>query len=326
MSVRKNIIFATELILCAAVGGLLGAAGYFYKIALVPRKRDHSRDENEPAQTAGRHWVTEHVRRQDVFITSGGLQLHGNLIMASDPNCHRYAICVHGYADSAESMGIYAKRYYEEYGMNVLLPDLRGHGASEGNYVGMGYHDSRDLIRWINYIVSHDQDAVILLHGVSMGAATVCQATGKTLPQQVKAAVSDASYSNAMDEITYLYHKGGKDVIPSVLLINMLRLVTLVCARCDLGKASPAAAVSHSETPTLFIHGEDDEVVPANMMPRLFEAASCRKDFLWVPGAGHVDSVVKHPKRYWRKIENFLDSISPWILKENIRDADPFAD
>lgn len=326
MSAKKNLIFAAELAACAAIGGLIGAAGYLYKISLVPKRRDHGRDENEPKRTAGRHWVNEHVRRQDVFINSGGLQLHGNLILASDPDCHRYAVCVHGYADSAESMGIYAKRYYEEYGMNVLLPDLRGHGASEGNYVGMGYHDGRDLIRWINYIIGQDQDAVIVLHGVSMGAAAVCQATGRTLPQQVKAAISDCSFSTAMDEITYLYHKSGKGRLPSPLIINALRLVTLVFAGYDLGKASPAAAVSRSETPTLFIHGEDDDVVPANMMPRLFEAASCRKDFLWIPGAGHVESVVKHPHRYWKKIEHFLNGISPWILKENIRDTDPFAD
>ena len=40
--------------------------------------------------------------------------------------------------DTYESMGAIA-RHYNQLGWHVLLPDQRGHGRSEGDYVGWGY-------------------------------------------------------------------------------------------------------------------------------------------------------------------------------------------
>jgi fermentation-respiration switch protein FrsA (DUF1100 family) len=321
---------------CAAAGGLLGAANYFFNLALVPKQHDPAQDNRpgEEAYTAGRRWMRGHVARQDVFTFSGdGKQLHGNLIRQGDPDCHRYAILVHGFGDSAEAMGLYGKQYYEEYGMHVLLPDLRGHGASEGSFVGMGWQDSADLARWVSFITSMDPDAVIVMHGISMGAAAILQATGKSLPGQVKAVVSDCAFADCIDELTYQYKKHEesypapvKKLIPAPLMVQLVRLIGLVRAHYDIGKASPVEAVRRSLTPTLFIHGEDDDVIPPDDMPRLYEAANCEKHFLWVKHAGHCQSVVVDPDRYWGHVTNFYNDVSPWILNDNITDADPFAD
>lgn len=32
----------------------------------------------------------------------------------------------------------------------MLCPDLRAHGKSEGNYVGMGWLDRKDILTWVN--------------------------------------------------------------------------------------------------------------------------------------------------------------------------------
>ncbi len=59
----------------------------------------------------------------------------------------------------------------------------------------------------------------------------------------------------------------------------------------DLNDAAPIEAVKRSVTPTLFIHGEADKFIPCSMMHKLFEAASCEKMCMVVPGADHVMSV-----------------------------------
>jgi alpha-beta hydrolase superfamily lysophospholipase len=35
-------------------------------------------------------------------------------------------------------------KYYYEMGFDILKPDARGHGESEGGYIGYGWHDRTD--------------------------------------------------------------------------------------------------------------------------------------------------------------------------------------
>lgn len=72
--------------------------------------------------------------------------------------------------------------------------------------------------------------------------------------------------------------------------------------------AAPVEAVTRSKTPTLFIHGAQDNFVPANMMNKLYQAAACPKSFLWVPSADHATSVGTDPGLYWATVDTFLDT------------------
>lgn len=310
--IGKSLCDAAGLVLltgaCAGTGALVGAAGHFYKYALTPKKHDPRLDSKplEKEYAAGRKWMKTHSMREDIYIRSDdGLHLHGNYIPAETAR-HYYAICVHGYANAADSVGLYASVYRDRYGMNVLLPDLRGHGRSDGNYVGMGYDDSRDILRWIDWILEKDPAARIILHGISMGAATVLMTTGYNLPKQVVAAVSDSSYTSAVDVLTFAYKKEDAAVVPAPVMLEALRAIALVQAGYDIRKAAPIQAVAHSKTPTLFIHGQADGLVPPRMMPALYKAASCEKAFLWIPEADHVQSVNVDPETYWARVERFL--------------------
>ena len=203
-------------------------------------------------------------------------------------------------------MGIYARVYHDRYGMNTLLPDLRGYGLSDGDYVGMGYHDSRDLLSWLDWILQKDPDAQIVLHGISMGAAAILMATGLSLPSQVRAAVSDSSYASLGEMIRLALKKQTNPNIPSSVMLESLRAVVLLRAGYDICKVSPVESVTRSRTPTLFIHGQADKSVPQEMMPRLYKAASCAKSFLWIPGAEHVQAVNVDPETYWARVERFI--------------------
>ncbi|MGN1022843.1 MAG: alpha/beta hydrolase [Lachnospiraceae bacterium] len=321
-SAKKNAEFLLDMAAWAAVGALFGTANFYYDQVLVPKKCPAGSDD---PWAEGRSWMNEHAKREDIFLSSeDGLQLHANFIPQEDESCHRYAVCVHGYGDSADGAGLFAQRYYETYGMHVLLPDLRGHGASEGHVVGMGLPDSQDLLRWIRWIVQQDRDAVIVLHGVSLGASAILQATGERLPSQVKGVVADSAFTSAQDELRFLYER-KKHLFPASVMLFALRVVCRLRGKYDLAKASPVRAVEESVTPTLFVHGEDDEVVPPSMMPRLFEAAGCKKEFLWISEAGHIGAVLEDPATYWTRVEKFYKKLSPWILKDREDVEEQFA-
>ena len=317
----KFLDFAAETGFWAGAGAMAGAANYFYEFSMKPVKHDpsHDLDPQELAYTRGRIWMNEHPLREDWFAKSDdGLRIHANYIPSPLPEGdHRYAICVHGYSDTSESVGQYAMVYRDIYGMNVLLPDLRGHGKSEGTYVGYGYHDRLDIIVWIDRILEKDPEAMILLHGISMGAATVMMTTGEKLPSNVKACVEDAGYSTAVEEFKHVYnHLEPKPPVPVDVMMPALRAVAFVRAGYALGQASPLDAVKRSVTPTLFIHGEADDFIPCSMMKKLFAAASCEKMSMLVKNAKHVQSVVVDPAGYWAKVNSFLAKVAPELAEQ----------
>ncbi len=298
-----------------AAGGLAALGNYLYGQMMVPRVREAWAEEPNPVQAEGRLWARNMEGFREAGIQAAdGLLLWG-AVAPGAPDCHRWAICVHGYHDTYESMGAIA-RHYNAQGWHVLLPDQRGHGRSEGDYVGWGYDERLDLVGWCHYVIRRDPEAEILLHGVSMGAATVLMATGGALPRQVKAAVSDCAYTSIEAEARHVlarYHDvlPTKVPLPAGLLFSVLRKTALRRAGFDLRDAAPIRAVARSSTPTLFVHGVEDDFVPASMMGKLYQAARCPKAFLWVPGAGHAQAVGTDPELYWTAVSTFLRDYFP---------------
>lgn len=74
-------------------------------------------------------------------------------------------------------------KHYHDLGYGFFCCDHVGAGASSGEYVGFDYYESQDMLRWIEYLTARfGQDITVILHGVSMGAATVLQLAGSPLP------------------------------------------------------------------------------------------------------------------------------------------------
>lgn len=288
-----------------ALGNLL----YTRSVAAAPQNRDKT--DRWPTQQSGREWARKATDFRSVTISSvDGLNLWAAMVLSTGEN-HRWAICMHGYRDSHEAMGAIG-RHYAEAGWNVLLPDHRGHGNSQGNYVGWGFDERLDLVSWVNYVIRRDPEAEIVIHGVSMGAATVLMATGGPMQEQVKAAISDCAYTTIEQAMKHTLDRRVKKrlnipaPIPFSALFSSLRNITLRRAGYDLRDVAPIDAVARSKTPTLFIHGLCDEVVPPAMMGKLYQAARCPKRFLWIQEAGHADSVGADPDLYWNTVHDFL--------------------
>ena len=192
----------------------------------------------------------------------------------NEPSSHKWAIVVHGYNGRASEMTKYVRNFYEQ-GYNVIAPDLRGHGNSEGDYVGMGWHDRKDVLIWIQQILKKDPNAEIALFGVSMGGATVMMTSGEDLPSNVKVIIEDCGYSTVIDEFTYqlkdLFH------LPKFPVMNAANMVTKLRAGYDLEEASAVKQVAKSKTPMLFIHGDADTFVPFEMLDEVYNAAKVEK-------------------------------------------------
>ena len=304
MNLKKTLVRLSAA--TAVLGGLYAFSDYVYRVSSVPHTHT---DEDDASQdiviTNGRKFVRNHPDRTDVYIDSfDSLKLHASFIPAKEPS-EKYVILIHGIWDNHEANGVYAEHYLEK-GFNCLLPDLRGFGQSEGKYIGYGLDDRKDILEWINWIIQRNPESVILLHGMSMGAATTLMTTGEFLPENVKGAIADSSYTTLPEEFAGTYRKFKGSVLPIPLAIAIMRLMIRIRSGFDINDVRPIDAVKRSTTPTLFIHGDDDTFIDPHMCSRLYEAANCPKHYCIILGAEHIQGVVLDPFNYWAKVDTFI--------------------
>ena len=216
----------------------------------------------------------------------------------------RYAVVCHGYGGRSINMAHVGRRLWLR-GFSVLMPDARAHGESEGRYVGMGWQERRDVVRWCRKIVAQDPEAEILLFGVSMGAATVLMASGEEdLPPQVRAVVEDCGYTSAWEEFASQLKKLLH--LPVFPFLDEASLLCALLAGYGLREASAEEQVRRCTLPILFIHGAQDHFVPFSMRDRLYHAAGGEKEKLTVYGAAHGQSSLVDPALYWKRVDAFL--------------------
>ena len=223
---------------------------------------------------------------------------------------HNWVILLHGYTGWKEEMYPFAFWYFTEKGYNVLAPDLRCQGWSDGDFIGMGYTDRADVLLWIGHILEIDPQARIILHGQSMGAACALMMTGlEELPDCVKAVVADCAYTDAYS--MFRVKIGDWFHLPAFPLVDSACLMLKLRGGYDLKKASALEAVKVSETPTLFIHGTEDAMISVSMSEEMYAACAAPKELLLVPGAGHVQSQDKDPDAYYGAVADFLAAWNP---------------
>lgn len=252
----------------------------------------------------GEEWFDAQEKEYVVIKNSKNRPLHGYIVKAKEPS-NKWAICVHGYTSSPKRVGSYALHHYER-GYNILFPVLRGHDISDHKHITMGWLDRLDMLDWIDYLTTIYEDTSIILHGVSMGAATVMMTTGEDLPHNVKCCIADCGFSSVWDEFSHEMKEEFKVAAPGALLAPAT-ITSKMVNGFTFKEASSLKQLAKSKTPTLFIHGEADNFVPYRMMDLNYNAAACPKEKLSIPDADHANAHLMHPEIYWPKTFEFID-------------------
>ena len=310
MNKKKKIILTISILLLVVILGVGGLVGnYFYNLALNPfTSKDmifgDDDDDTSLEVEADVNWLIKDSNYIDTYITSSdNLKLHAYEVK-NENKTDKWAILVHGYTSEGKLLSSKAKHLYN-MGYNVLVPDLRSHGSSEGDYIGMGWDDRLDIIDWINYIVKNNPKSEIALHGTSMGSATVLMVSGEKLPSNVKAIVADCGYTSVYDEFSYQLKQLFN--LPAFPIMNFSDVVTHIRAGYCLNDASAINQVKKSTTPILYIHGDKDDFVPYYMMDELYNATNSEKEKLTIEGGEHANSDLVNPKLYWSTVNSFLE-------------------
>ena len=233
-----------------------------------------------------------------------GYELIAACFRQAEPEGKPWVILLHGYTGWKEEMYHYAAKYYEK-GFNILCPDLRCQGESDGDFIGMGWTDRYDVLDWIGKITDSYPDAEIVLHGESMGASCAVMMSGMDLPDNIKCVISDCAFTDSVS----MFRKQLRDwfSIPDIGFIGSARLWLRIRGGYDLKEASAINEIKNSDTPTLFIQGDQDRIVPVSSAEELYDSLDAEKDIMIVEGAGHAQSCYKDPDAYYGRVFRFID-------------------
>lgn len=239
------------------------------------------------------------------------LQLNGEKRVATafytDSPSNKWVIMVHGYCRDQRFTWNYASRYLQN-GYNVLTPDLNASGESEGVYLTMGIKESDDIVAWSEKLAKKETDAKIVLHGISMGAATVLMAAQKTLPSQVYAVIEDCGYTSAYE----MFGVKLKEMfgLPKFPVLNLVDMVSQIKNGILVSDAAPIKNMKKCKLPVLFIHGDEDGLTPLAMVDELYNACTVNiKEKYIAKGATHASSMSVNPELYFAKVLSFLQRV-----------------
>lgn len=214
------------------------------------------------------------------------------------------------------NMGPWAKLYYDQ-GYNVLLPQARAYGDSEGDSeknISLGWKERQDYLKWINQLIDRDgENSQIILTGASMGGTTVLLASSLDLPKNVKAIVADCGFSSQDDLMKHLINKlplgdnlPQEKLFDKVKIYNSVNDLVMNKQGYRLEDASSVREVRNAKVPVMVIHGMADDLYPASMSQEIYDAIGTEKELFLVPGGPHFQSIATDLPGYTERVSNFI--------------------
>lgn len=310
---KKKYLIATGIALIMLVVGLLGASQYMLDYSLRPKNRGRDLQgswqymfETYPYLKPWTDSLEQAKALKDTFIYShDNIKLRAYYVAASQPT-RKTAVIVHGYTDNAIRMMMIGYMYNKRLNFNILLPDLRNTGLSEGDAIQMGWLDRKDVMKWMGVANDIYGDSTrMVVHGISMGAATTMMVSGEPQQHYVKCFVEDCGYTGVWDQFSKeLKEQFGIPQFPLMYTADWL-------CRMEYGwgfkEASALKQVARCHLPMFFIHGDKDDYVPTWMVYELYESKPDPKELWIVQGADHAHSYLFNTEEYTEKVKAFVD-------------------
>jgi len=270
---------------------------------LAKMEESHGAAPSPELQEAVR-WYVEHKSQVADTASPRGDRILADVFL-QEGQTDIWVICMHGFSSCPRDLSTVVQRF-QGWGWNALLPHLRGHGDSACETLSMGWLDRLDIAAWAEYLVREYGSPRIVLYGGSMGGAAVMMALGEPLPDNVACAVEDCGFTSLWDEYEHQAREFLRLGLAAKPLLHALDAVARLRAGFSIREASAVEQLKKSRTPTLFIHGDADNIVPFRMLREAYDACPCEKEMLVARGAGHGESQYQEAL-YFGAIKGFCE-------------------
>lgn len=225
------------------------------------------------------HTFSVNAEYRELWLTAkDGTKLNGILIKAKD-TCKGLIVYTHGNRHHIQRY-IRPATELSNYGYDVLMPDYRGYGKSEGYPIEEDLY--YDMEAWLHFADSVIKPKEYIFYGRSLGSAMATYAATK---KKSKLLILETPF----DEI-----KSAAPMIFSPILF----FVPLKSAFSNISR------LPLIESPILIIHGTEDELIPLDAVKKLAASGNPNTEFVIIEGAGHMN--IRRYDLYHETIRKYL--------------------
>lgn len=313
-SVFEGIWTGIKLVVLLLI--VTAVVGFFMSRDLLIRGRSGEQLSKQGMNVAGTTLATRLEEREDgktwnETVTKEKLTLtadDGKILVAQKVVVNKkndnWVVILHGQNGTVEDIYDIGFHYAAE-GYNILMPDLRAHGESEGSFYGMGWLDRLDVINWIDVILEEYPSANVIIHGIDLGADTALMLSGEPLKDSIKVIIAEGAYTSAWDAVEMEY-KTRHEKWPVFPILHMVNPVAKVWGGYSLKEADAVKQVKNAKVPILLIRGQNDTYVTEAMTEELNQAITSEHEVLTIATGTHEDCRFAEPDTYYNKVMEFI--------------------
>lgn len=204
--------------------------------------------------------------------TSDGLNIFAYEICPDKPKA--VVICLSGIENpSVTAFYGHAAEFYKA-DIATIMPDVRGHGLSDGQRICLAYQEDRDVKAVTDYVGSDARykGLPVIVMGVSMGASIAIRSIGGN--EDIDALISLSAFSSIEDFLSY-----ARAMFMPTIPAERIEPVTAAVVRnlygVDSKTSSPIAALKGlNGRPALMMHSKGDLQVPYTCFEKLTAEAA----------------------------------------------------
>ena len=301
-----------------ALVGLVGAYALFSLIAGISLAEFSLKLGHKKITDGNRTVVYERVAAHRAHLNEVGIRSHDGLMLRGwfvrpeRPNGNA-VVLLHGVADNRLGVAGYGE-FLLMQGYDILMPDARDHGESEGGLASYGVREAEDVHQWVDWIYGEQKPQCVFGFGESMGAAIILQSL--KYEKRFCGVVAESSFADfregAYDRVSE--YTGSKTTFAARTLLRPAIEIGVAYARVryglDLLQASPRRAVEQSNTPVLLIHGKADVNIRPQNSEMIYRDSKGNVELWEVAGAAHCGAWSRDPKEFKMRLLNFFNAHS----------------
>lgn len=311
---RKKLLFISS-ITTTVLASATAISGYILSSMLMYIKRKDPKfiiEREIKAKRFDKSWFDNCPKEELSIESTNGYKLSGLFLKPQTTN-DTIIIC-HGVTENKFNSIKYALMF-SRLGFNTVVYDHRRHGDTGGKTTSYGYYEKHDLQQIVVYVREQiGPDAILGIHGESMGAATTLLYAGD-VADEADFYIADSAFSD-FRQLLYCIMKNSI-AIELKLAVRITDLLLRLRDGYSIKNISPISATQNITKPVLFIHNMYDTFIPASMSEDLYAAKKGTKMLYLFEKGDHIQAFNEAPSEYEQIVRQFLQTSNLLRTNEN---------